>query len=51
MDQLFQSISTVNSKAALAGVCVGSRDRHAAAFGVLLDDFPLIISRVLLVLG
>jgi hypothetical protein len=49
MDQLFQSISTINSKAALAGVCVDSSDGHAPALSVLLDDFPLVVGRLLLV--
>ena len=50
-DQLFQGISTVNSKAALARICVGLHDGHASALGILLNDFPLVLSRVLLVLG
>src|ERR1035441_9667863 len=43
-NQLFQRISTVNSKAAFAGIRVCPRDDHSSAFGILLDDFPLIIS-------
>jgi hypothetical protein len=49
MPHHFQSISTINSKAALAGVCVDSSDGHAPTLSVLLDDFPLVAGRVLLV--
>src|SRR5258708_26438569 len=51
LDQLLERISTIDSKASLAGICKGYHDGHASAFDVLRNDFPLIIRGVLLVLS
>jgi hypothetical protein len=51
MYQLQESISTVNSKSALASIREGPHDGHAPTLSVLTDDFLLVLRGILLVLG
>jgi hypothetical protein len=47
-DELLQSVSPVNSQPALTGILVGEDDLHSTLFGILPDDVPLVLGRVLL---